>query len=193
MSRITSLRFPASGALFAYLIAAPVGAGGPTQALTAGTVGDGRHDFDFNLGTWETHISRLGHPLSGSTTWTSMEGAVVIGKIWDGRGQIEEVEADGPGGHFEGTTLFLYHPERRHWSINLGKSKVGVLSQPAFGEFKEGRGEFTDQEFFQGPSILVRIVWSEITADAHRFEQFFSRDGGTSWDLNFVAQLKRTT
>jgi hypothetical protein len=30
---------------------------------------DGQHDFDFETGTWKTHISRLVHPLTGSTTW----------------------------------------------------------------------------------------------------------------------------
>src|ERR1700730_3912431 len=30
---------------------------------------DGQHDFDFEIGTWKTHLSRLLHPLTGSTTW----------------------------------------------------------------------------------------------------------------------------
>ena len=30
---------------------------------------DGQHDFDFEIGTWKTHVSRLLHPLSGSTAW----------------------------------------------------------------------------------------------------------------------------
>jgi hypothetical protein len=25
---------------------------------------DGQHDFDFNFGTWKTHVSRLLHPLT---------------------------------------------------------------------------------------------------------------------------------
>ena len=28
---------------------------------------DGQHDFDFEIGTWRTHLSRLVHPLTGST------------------------------------------------------------------------------------------------------------------------------
>ena len=30
------------------------------------TLRDGSHDFDFNFGTWHTHIRKLQHPLSGS-------------------------------------------------------------------------------------------------------------------------------
>jgi hypothetical protein len=82
-------------------------------------------------------------------------------------------------------TPFLYNPPTHQWNINFVKAAL-VLSQPAFGEFKDGRGEFIDQEFFQGRSILVRAVSPEITVDGRRFEQFFSRDGQV-----LGAQLRR--
>src|ERR1700676_861347 len=69
---------------------------------------DGQHDFDFHLGNWKTHISRLQHPLTGSTTWLKYEGTLVARKVWDGRAQLEELEADGPTGHMEDLLLFLY-------------------------------------------------------------------------------------
>jgi len=162
-----------------------------TRSQQAGTERDGSHDFDFNLGTWKTHISRLQQPLTGSTTWTTMEGTVVVRKVWDGRAQLEEIEADGSAGHFEGLTLFLYNPQSRQWSLNFSNSNDGSLGQPSVGEFKNGRGEFFDQEPFNGRAILVRIVWSDITPDSHRFEQAFSDDGGKTWEPNFVAMLTR--
>jgi hypothetical protein len=152
---------------------------------------DGQHDFDFNLGTWKTHISRLQQPLTRSTTWTEMNGTVVIRKVWDGRAQFEEIEADGADSHFEGLTLFLYNPESHQWSMNFSNSNDGTLSTPSIGEFKNGRGEFYDQESFHGRTILVRIVWSDVTPNSHRFEQSFSDDGGKTWEPNFVATLAR--
>ena len=152
---------------------------------------DGQHDFDFNLGTWKTRISRLQHPLTGSTAWSEMEGTVVVRKVWGGRAQLEEIEADGSTGHFEGLTLFLYNPQAHQWSMNFSKSDDGTLSQPSIGEFKNGHGEFYDQEPFNGKTILVRIVWSDITPDSHHFEQAFSNDGGKTWEPNFVATLTR--
>ena len=152
---------------------------------------DGQHDFDFNFGTWKTHIRRLQHPLTGSTTWTEMDGTVVVRKVWDGWAQLEEVEADGPNGHFEDLALFLYNPESRQWSFSFANVKSGVLSQPSVGEFKNGRGEFFDQETFNGRMVLVRIIWSHITPDSHRFEQSFSDDGGKSWEPNLIAMLTR--
>jgi hypothetical protein len=151
---------------------------------------DGQHDFDFNLGTWHTHIKRLQHPLTGSASWTEMQGTVVVRKVWDGRAELEEIEADGADGHFEGLTLFLYNPEAHQWS-QIFSSKDGTVAQPAIGEFKNGRGEFYDQEPYHGRTILVRVVWSDITPDSHRFEQSFSDDGGKTWEPNFIATLTR--
>lgn len=37
----------------------------------AGADASGAHDFDFEIGNWKTHIKRLQHPLTGSTTWWS--------------------------------------------------------------------------------------------------------------------------
>jgi hypothetical protein len=154
---------------------------------------DGQHDFDFNFGTWKTHISRLQHPLTGSTTWVELNGTVVVRKIWDGRAQLEEVEADWPKGHFEDLALFLYDPQAHQWSIHFANSKTGVWETPTIGEFKNARGEFFDQESLHGRAILVRILWSDITPNSHRFEQSYSDDGGKTWEPNFVADVTRAT
>src|SRR5262245_52654700 len=71
----------------------------------------GEHDFDFEIGTWKTHLSRLVHPLSGSTTWTEYDGTTVVRKVWDGRANLVELSVDGPSGHFEGLSLRLYNPQ----------------------------------------------------------------------------------
>lgn len=152
---------------------------------------DGQHDFDFNFGTWKTHISRLQHPLTGSKSWTTMDGDVFVRKLWDGRAQLEEIEADGANGHFEGLTLFLYNPEAHQWGLSFANSGDGVIGQPSVGEFKDGRGEFYGQDTVDGRAILVRQVWSSIAADSHRFEQSFSDDGGKTWEPNFIAELTR--
>jgi len=67
---------------------------------------DGQHDFDFDLGSWKIHLSRLEHPLSGSTTWIQFDGTSVTRKVWDGRADLEEFEVDSPTGHIEGLSRF---------------------------------------------------------------------------------------
>jgi putative component of membrane protein insertase Oxa1/YidC/SpoIIIJ protein YidD len=148
---------------------------------------DGEHDFDFEIGTWKTHLWRLVDPLTGSTKWVEYEGTSVVRNIWDGRGNLVELVADGPTGHFEGLNLRLYNPQSRQWSLNFANSKSGALSPPTIGEFNDGRGEFFSQETLNGRAILVRFVISDITPDSCRFEQAFSNDGGKTWEVNWIA------
>jgi hypothetical protein len=146
---------------------------------------DGQHDFDWDMGTWKTHQRRLLHPLTGSTTWVEYNGTDVVRKIWDGANQ-GIVEADGPAGHLEIFTLRLYDPQAHQWNIYFTNPAGGALSPPAVGEFKNGRGEFYDQETYKGRAILVRFSVSDMTPNSCHFEQAFSADGGKTWEPNFV-------
>ncbi len=148
---------------------------------------DGQHDFDFAFGTWETRLWRLLNPLTGSNRWAEYEGTTVVNKVWNGQANLAELEADGTEGHLQVMSLRLYNPQSSQWSLYAASSRNGTLSVPTVGEFKDGRGEFFDQETLNGRSILVRNVWSDITADSCRFEQAFSDDGGKTWEVNWIA------
>ena len=161
----------------------------PTPTMHApDSARDGSHDFDFAIGTWKTHIRRLLHPLTGAKEWTTFDGRVVTRKVWKGRAQLEEIEANGPIGHFEGLNLFLYNPQARQWGLYWSNSDDGILGIPTIGEFKNGRAEIFDQETYNGRTILVRGIWSEIKANTHKFEQSYSDDGGKTWEPNFIAE-----
>lgn len=148
---------------------------------------DGQHDFDFEIGTWKTHLKRLLHPLTGSTTWLEYDGTTTVRKVWNGRANLVELEVDGPKGHIEALALRLYNPESHQWSLNFSNSAGGTMATPTIGEFKNGRGEFIDQEPLGPRMILVRFVISDITPTSCHFEQSFSDDGGKSWEVNWIA------
>jgi len=152
---------------------------------------DGQHDFDFNIGVWHTHIRRILDPLSGGTHSIELNGTVTVRKVWDGRAELEEIETDGPNGHWEGLTLFLYNPTAHQWSQSFTNSKVGQLNNPLIGSFSSGRGELFAQDTFDGRMVLVRGVWSDIKADSHHYEESYSADGGRTWAPAFVANLTR--
>ena len=154
---------------------------------TAKPARDGQHDFDSHIGTWKTHLERRLHPLSGSDEWAQYEGVTTVRKVWDGRANLVELSADGPAGHFEGLNLRLYHPQSRQWSLNFASSRGGTLGQPTIGGFIDGRGEFYDQEDFEGRAVFVRFAITPLDADTIRFEQAFSEDGGKAWEVNWVA------
>ena len=148
---------------------------------------DGRRDFDFEIGTWNTHLRRLVRPLSGSTEWVEYEGTTVVREVWQGDANLLELDVTGPAGRILALSLRLYNPESRRWSLNFASSATGELSIPSVGGFRDGRGEFYSNETLNGRPILVRFTIAPITADSCRFEQAFSADGGKTWELNWIA------
>ena len=153
---------------------------------------DGQHDFDFEIGSWKARVSRLDHPLTGSSTWLDYEGTSVVRKAWDGRANLGELEVDGAAGHIEGLTLRLYNPQARQWNITWANSRDGTLDRATmFGGFKDGLGEFFGQDSLNGRAIYVRFVFSNITPTSFRFEQAFSADGGRTWEVNWKAAFSR--
>jgi hypothetical protein len=152
---------------------------------------DGEHDFDFAFGTWATHISVMTHTSHGVPVWARMNGTVVTRKVWSGRSNLEEIEADGSSGRFEGMTLRLYDPKTREWNLYWSDSSDGTMGVPAVGAFRNGRGEFYDQEPIGGKMTFVRQRYYDVTPASYRFEQALSHDGGVHWEPNFVASLTR--
>lgn len=152
---------------------------------------DGQHDLDFNIGSWSAHFKLRRTSPTGLSAWVELNGTAVVRKIWSGRAQLEEIEAEGPSGRFEALVLFLYDPQSRQWSKTFANSDDGQLTQPMIGEFAHGQGEFFDQETYRGRMALMRAVWSDIKANSQHFEESFSYDGGRTWQPYFIASFTR--
>lgn len=192
---ITTLRFRTVIASCALVVSlqpleghAPQKAAAPTPSAEAVPAArDGQHDFDFHIGTWKTQLKRRLRPLTGSDEWVEYEGTTVVRKVWNGRANLVELEVDGPAGHIQATSLRLYNPASRQWSLNFSNSRVGTMAIPTIGEFKNGRGEFFNQETLNERAILVRFIISDITPNSIHFEQAYSGDGGKTWEVNWIA------
>lgn len=152
---------------------------------------DGQHDFDWEFGSWNVHVKRLQHPLTGSTAWVDLDGTVNVRKVWDGRGNLAEVDIHGQSGRIEFLAMRLYNAESHQWSISFSTVGTGSFSVPMFGEFKYGVGEFYDQEPYNGRMILVRFLFLAISPDSGRSEQAFSDDGGKTWETNWINTYTR--
>lgn len=148
------------------------------------------HAFDFNFGTWRTNIHFLRFLPNGSTAWAAMVGTVAVRKIWGGRALMEEIKADGPAAHLKGLTMFLYNPQTHQWTQTFAGAD-GSWEASMYGSFSNGRGVLVSQDQFNGKMALIRGVWSNITPNAHRFEEFYSHDAGGSWHLAFIGNLTR--
>ncbi len=151
---------------------------------------DGQHDFDFLVGTWKFHLKRLKRRLAGSNEWVELDGTTVCRKVLDGRGEVEEVtvESYDKQMHIQGLALRLYNPESRQWSIYWANGADGILEQnPMVGQFdSNGRGEFYNQQVYEGRAIYARFLWSGVATNSPHFEQAFSNDGGKTWETNWI-------
>ena len=152
---------------------------------------DGQHDFDFEFGAWRAQVARLVKPLSGSTSWVEYQGPSTVRRIWGGAGNLGEIDLTGPAGRIRGISLRLYDPQSHQWRITWANANDGILGAPMVGSFAKGRGEFYDQETYDGRAIFVRFVFSEITATSFRLEQAFSADGGKTWEPNWRASFQK--
>jgi len=172
----------------------PIDAGRAADVVVAPpTPHDGTHDFDFHMGMWRTHISRLVHPLSGSSEWTAYDGVSTVRSVWNGKASLFELEASGPAGHLEGVGLRLYDPTAYQWNLNWTNSSIGKLDGALIGDFHDGRGEFFGQDTLNGRTILVRNGFYDIKPNSSRFEQAFSADYGKTWETNWIMTFDRAT
>ena len=95
----------------------------------AETLRDGSHDFDFARGVWHTHITRVLDPFDGGSHTVTMDGTKTARPVWGGRALLEEIEADGPDGHWQGATFFLYNPKSGQWSQTYIDSASGEMQR----------------------------------------------------------------
>lgn len=147
---------------------------------------DGQHDFDFLIGRWKVHLKRK---VAGD--WKESDGYGIYRKVWGGRANLNEFFTENSAGPVEGLTLRTYNPQTHRWSLYWASSRDGILSSPQIGRFNNGQGEFYEQDNSDGKGILVRYVWSGITAASAHFEQSFSEDGGKRWAVNWISDMAR--
>jgi hypothetical protein len=160
--------------------------------LQAETLRDGQHDFDFGEGTWHTHITRTPDPFAHPDVTVTLEGTVTSRKVWGGRAWLEEIEADGPKGHWEAMTLFLYNPHTHQWSMNFLNSQAATLGAPLVGSFDtDDHAQLIQSDTFKDRAVLVRGVWTKINADSHEYGEQYSDDGGKTWKVAFLGHKTR--
>ena len=158
---------------------------GPAEALQH----DGQRDFDFLLGSWKIHLKRLVHGTDGADQWVELDGTVDCRPVLDGKAEVEEfnVESRDKKMRIHGLALRFYDPKSHQWSIWWANAKDGAMyPPPVTGEFKNGRGEFYDQEVLDGRTVFTRYVWTGTASPTPHFEQSVSTDGGKSWKLWWV-------
>lgn len=150
-------------------------------------------DFDFLPGRWHVANRRLVDTLDPTCEeWDEFEATSDAQAILGGGGNMDQFHVPATG--YRGYSLRLYDPDADVWRIWwASNARPGRLDPPVEGRFlPDGTARFEGDDELEGKAIGVRFVWSDITADAARWEQFFSFDAGATWTSNWVMELTRT-
>ena len=147
-------------------------------------------DFNFLAGQWDSRQRRLVEVLAGSDDWYEFDATLDCQVLLDGAGVFDVLRA--PERDLEGITVRLYSPQEQAWRIWwASKTSGGQLDVPVVGRFEDGGGTFECDDTWEGTPIHVRYVWSEVDTAHPRWEQAFSTDGGSTWEVNWVATFSR--
>jgi hypothetical protein len=150
------------------------------------------HDFDFLIGSWDVHHKRLKNRLVNDMNWEGFRGRCNVASTLNGNGTFDENFIELPEGSYHAVTLRCFDERSGMWSIWWfdGRHPLQV-ERPLLGRFRDGLGAFFSDEEFNGRSIRVRFIWSDITATSARWQQAFSADGGTAWETNWTMDFQR--
>ncbi len=152
-----------------------------------------KHDFDFIFGSWKIHNQYLKERLRRSTEWIEFDATSEVTPLLDGFGHLDRYRTMRDGAAFEGITLRLFDPSTAQWSIHWADTACArTLLPPMSGRFSRGVGEFYGDEHVRGNKVLCRFLWTRPAADAARWEQAFSDDGGNSWETNWIMTITRS-
>ena len=155
---------------------------------------DGVHDFDFLVGEWRVRHRYLRATPQGHE-WVEAEGTCSNRKLMDGKANLEEHTINAPSGAYRAVGLRSYDPQAGQWAIWWldGRDPSGALDPPVKGRFENGVGTFYGDNTLDGKPIRMRFIWSQVTPTSARWEQAYSRDGGKTWESNWVMEFRRAS
>ena len=144
-------------------------------------------DFAFLTGEWRIHNRSI---VNGE--WLEYPGEATVHAILAGVGSVEELRI--PARNFSGMGLRLLDVEKRVWADHWVNARSGVVTVPGqLGSFENGAGIFITDDVADGAPVKYVGVWDNITPRSCRWRQASSRDGGQTWDQNWIMEWSRVS
>lgn len=151
------------------------------------------HDFDFLHGHWQVTHRRLKERLCRNDDWEIFDGQCSAWPVLGGAGIVDDNLLRLPAGSYRAVTLRTHEASTGRWSIWwLDARYPGRLDLPVVGSFEEGVGTFHADDVLEGRPIRVRFRWSGTDTPTPLWEQAFSADGGSTWEINWTMRFERT-
>jgi hypothetical protein len=155
-------------------------------------------DFDFAFGDWVVRHRYLTQRLASSDgpagDWIEFDGTMSTRPILGGSGNVEDNVLSKPGDEYRAVAVRSFDAASGTWAIWwLDGRAPHQLDVPVVGGFVDGVGSFYADDMLDDRPIRIRFVWSRQSADSLRWEQAFSADGGTSWEINWHMLFTRAS
>ncbi|WCB93167.1 hypothetical protein DSM104299_01873 [Baekduia alba] len=148
------------------------------------------NDFAFYAGEWDV-ANRRRHAAG---IWDEFPATCSVSMCVDDLVQLDHYDApDFPGrGHVKAVTVRAYDAVADTWSIIWLSNYAEPDFVPMVGRWDGDTGLFlaTVQDA-DGSPLDVRFVWTRDADDRARWEQAFSYDGGSTWDVNWTMDMTR--
>ncbi len=165
---------------------------GNVRDVTAASTANSRsRDFDFIIGKWMVTHRRLKTRLASDSNWDTFAGSCEAYPILGGMGNVDDNVLELPSGTYTGASIRVFDPTQDAWSIWWIDSRTANIAPPVRGGFKAGTGTFYGDEELRGRPVKARFIWSDITDHSARWQQAFSNDNGTSWEVNWFMDFAR--
>jgi hypothetical protein len=149
-------------------------------------------DWNFLIGNWQVRNRRLKQRFGANPQWEEFDSTIDNWPVLGGFGNIGNNVFHAPGGSYYGMSIRAFDPEKRQWlSWWLDSRNPSTIAPPVRGEFKEAMGTLIGDDVFEGKPIRVRSQWSRVTPTSAHWEQAASKDGGVTWETNWIADLTR--
>lgn len=148
-------------------------------------------DFDFLFGRWRVQNRRMWQRLSGCDEWEEFSASLEVRPVLGGLGNIDQFRTVLGERYFEGMSVRLFSLAAEEWFIYWSDTKRGELLEPLRGGFSGGVGSFTGQESHEEKLVTVRFLWQSLDPNSARWEQAYSVDDGSSWETNWIMELRR--
>ena len=147
------------------------------------------HDFDYHVGTWTAIQRKLRKRWTDHPEWDEFPSRTTYVQYLGGGASVDQT--DFPTRGFSGLTLRVFDPVRRQWFIYWINSRSPEVGTPMIGGYQGNRGLFYGDDTVDGIAIKVRFIRTKMPPDKERWEQAFSRDGGSNWETNWTADFTR--
>jgi hypothetical protein len=152
------------------------------------TVPPGRSgEFDFLQGDWQIDNRKR---RSGTEEWDRFAGEASVRTLLAGVVSVEELRI--PVRQFSGMGLRILDQEKKVWVDYWVNARSGVLGRDGTpGGFEKGVGTFISEDVDGETRVLVRGIWDRITPQTCRWSQSISRDGGLTWQDDWIMDWTR--